>query len=69
MFDAITAKMPEITLVSDQHNDNVAVCVVSQLLQPSLNVLNTIQCYTNCVVATCCVTTTRIVITYNVTTI
>ena len=29
---------PQITLVSDQHDDDVGVCVVAQLLQPPLDV-------------------------------
>jgi hypothetical protein len=31
--------MPQIALVTDQHNDNVRVGVVAQLLQPSCDVL------------------------------
>jgi hypothetical protein len=30
--------MSQIALVSYQHNDNVAICVIPQLLQPSADV-------------------------------
>lgn len=31
--------MPQIALVPDQHDDNVSVCMVSQLLQPPRHIL------------------------------
>ena len=31
-------EVAQVTLVADQHNDDVAVCMVSQLLQPTLHV-------------------------------
>lgn len=31
--------MPQIALVSHQHDDNVCVCMVSQFLQPSCHIL------------------------------
>ena len=32
-------KMPQITLISHKHYDNVGICVIPQFLQPSLYVL------------------------------
>lgn len=32
------AKMPQIALITDQHDDNVTVCVVPKLLQPPRDV-------------------------------
>lgn len=31
--------MPQITFVSDQHNDDISISMIPQLLQPSCNVL------------------------------
>ena len=33
------AQMPQVTLVPHQHDDNVRVCVVPELLQPPLHIL------------------------------
>jgi hypothetical protein len=33
------AKMSQIALVADQHDDNVGVCMVSQLLKPSCHIV------------------------------
>lgn len=30
--------MPQIALVADQHNDNIGISMISELLQPSSNV-------------------------------
>lgn len=32
-------EMPQITLVSNQHNDNISISVIPQLFQPSLHIL------------------------------
>lgn len=34
-----SSQVPQIALVSDQHDDNVCIGVISQLLEPSRNVL------------------------------
>lgn len=38
-FSGHCSEMPQIALVSDEHNDNISIGVVPQLLQPSGDVL------------------------------
>ena len=39
LFGRDSSQVPQITLVSDKHNDNIGVGMVAQLLEPSCDVL------------------------------